>query len=279
MPNHICETCGTQFPDSRTEPSKCPVCTDERQYIGWDGQRWTTLDELKSTQHRNVITKLEPRLYQILTEPSFGIGQRAFVLQTEEGNILWECLTFIDKATVKAIESLGGLKAIAISHPHYYSSMVEWAEEFDVSIYLNQNDRRWVMRPSSRIKYWRRDELDFFGGVKLLCLGGHFEGSSVLYWPEGDGGKGVLLSGDAIYVVYDRRFVSFMYSYPNFIPLPSSEVMRIAKSVLRQSFDRIYTSFEGREVMEGAMESVRLSADRYMASLRAGGRIRTHETR
>ncbi len=113
--------------------------------------------------------------------------------------------------------------------------MVEWANEFGVQVFLNQNDKRWIVRPSSRIHSWRGTELDLFGGVKLLCLSGHFEGSSVLFWPEGDGGRGVILSGDTIYVVSDRRFVSFMYSYPNLIPLPSNgSVKSLSDSSPRQ---------------------------------------------
>ena len=47
MTNYICVTCGTQFADSQTPPAHCPICEDERQYIGWNGQQWTTLEELR----------------------------------------------------------------------------------------------------------------------------------------------------------------------------------------------------------------------------------------
>ena len=267
LPMYICETCGTQYAESRTKPSACRICTDDRQYVGWDGQKWTTLKKMKSERYRNVITKLEPRLYQIITKPEFGIGQCAFLLQTDEGNVLWECLTFINERTIRALKRLGPLRAIAISHPHYYSSMVEWAEKFDVQVDLSKNDGRWVVRPSPRLHFWSGTELELFGGVKLLCLGGHFEGSSVLLWPQGDKGKGVILAGDTISVASDRRYVSFMYSYPNLIPLSSSIVTGIANAVLQHKFDRIYASFEGRVVKEKAMESVRSSADRYVAHL------------
>ena len=41
----------------------------------------------------------------------------------------------------------------------------------------------------------------------------------MLHWPAGANGKGALLTGDIIQVVQDRRYVSFMRSYPNLIPL------------------------------------------------------------
>ncbi len=38
MPCFICSTCGTQFADTPRPPAACPVCEDERQYVGWAGQ-------------------------------------------------------------------------------------------------------------------------------------------------------------------------------------------------------------------------------------------------
>src|SRR5713101_2309095 len=124
-------------------------------------------------------------------------------------------MSLIDDETAAGIERLGGLSAIAISHPHYYSTMVEWADRFDAPIYLHEADREWVMRPSERIRFWSGETYALADGITLIRLGGHFPGGTVLHWKEGAGGKGVLLSGDIIQVVADRRWVSFMYSYPN----------------------------------------------------------------
>src|SRR3954469_3383806 len=41
------------------------------------------------------------------------------------GQLLWDCIPFIDAATVEIVKGLGGVAAIAVSHPHYYSTMVE----------------------------------------------------------------------------------------------------------------------------------------------------------
>ncbi|HPV08657.1 MAG TPA: hypothetical protein PLD57_16455, partial [Aggregatilineales bacterium] len=105
------------------------ICEDERQYIGWGGQKWTTLDALRET-HKNVFYAEEPGLLGIGTTPSFAIGQRSLLVQTPGGNILWDCITLLDEATVQIVRALGGIRAIGISHPHYYSSMVEWAHAF-----------------------------------------------------------------------------------------------------------------------------------------------------
>jgi glyoxylase-like metal-dependent hydrolase (beta-lactamase superfamily II) len=265
MPRYVCETCGTEFPDSKSPPSRCPTCEEERQYVGWNGQRWTTLAKMRSAGFRNIFKLHEPRLHHIITQPHFAIGQRAFLVQTKDGNLLWDCLTFIDDATVSRVKKLGGIDAIAISHPHYYSSMVEWSETFGVPIYINSRDRKWVvMHASNRIKFWKGDKLALFGGLSLVCLGGHFDGATVAHWPDGAAGKGVLLSGDTLQVVPDRRWVSFMYSYPNLIPLSASKVRRITDEVLRYKFERIYGAFDPRQVMEDGVEAVKRSAERYI---------------
>ena len=59
MPNYICKTCGTQFAESEQPPANCPICEDPRQYIGWNGQQWTTLDELKTNLQEVIELCLE----------------------------------------------------------------------------------------------------------------------------------------------------------------------------------------------------------------------------
>ncbi len=126
---YICITCGTQFSESAQPPSRCPICEDERQYVNPDGQKWTTLEDLRAT-HKNVIKPEEAGLYSINTEPKFGIGQRAFLIQTKKGNVLWDCVGLVDDATIQRVNELGGIAEIAISHPHYYTAMVEWSRAF-----------------------------------------------------------------------------------------------------------------------------------------------------
>ncbi len=135
--NSICVTCGTQFRDSTSEPDSCPICTDERQYVGLEGQEWTTLEDLRS-KYKTKIQSEETDLTSFSMEPKFGIGQRAFLVETPSGNVLWDCISLFDDAAVQRIKNAGGLTAIAISHPHYYTCMVEWSREFgDVPIYLH----------------------------------------------------------------------------------------------------------------------------------------------
>jgi hypothetical protein len=153
-------------------------------------------------------------LTTIETTPVFGIEQRAILARTPAGNILWDCLALIDEATVDLLNGLGGVAAIAISHPHYYTTMVEWSRALGgVPIQLNAADRQWVMRPDSAVQFWEGNSMPIGSGVTLVRLGGHFDGGTVLHWADWSGGRGVLLSGDILQVVPSGH-VSFMWSYP-----------------------------------------------------------------
>ena len=54
MEHYLCVTCGTQYPASDEPPATCAICEDPRQYVPVDGQKWTTLDELRES-HRAEI--------------------------------------------------------------------------------------------------------------------------------------------------------------------------------------------------------------------------------
>lgn len=266
MPNVICTTCGTQHAETPSPPAECAICQDERQYVGWNGQHWTTLDELRRS-HRNAIRLEESGLYGIGMEPSFAIGQRALLLALPTGNVLWDCIPLIDGALVDMVKGIGGISGIAISHPHYYTSMVEWARAFDCPVHLHAADRQWVMRTDSCLEFWDGETKSLPGGLTLIRCGGHFDGGTVLHWPGGAGGQGAILSGDILQVVEDRRWLSFMYSYPNLIPLPASSVRRIAAAVEPFQFDRIYGAWWGKVIREDAKAAVRRSADRYLRAI------------
>ncbi|TAN33864.1 MBL fold metallo-hydrolase [bacterium] len=267
MSHFICVTCGTQYEDSDdTPPDHCLICDDERQYVPPEGQRWTTSDKLRE-EHHNEFRRGEERLVGVGTSPSFAIGQRALLVQSPGGNILWDCLSLLDEFTERTVRDLGGIAAIAISHPHYYSCLADWAAAFDAPVYLHTADRRWVMRPSPAIVHWEGGELKLHDGMRLINAGGHFDGGTMLHVPFLAGGRGALLSGDIIQVIPDRRFVGFMYSYPNLIPLPADGVKRIASSVAGLQFDRIYGAWWDRVIASGGKEAVARSAERYMRAV------------
>lgn len=267
MTAYICLTCGAQYAESDQPPTRCAICEEPRQYVGWDGQRWTTIDQLRH-QYAADIREEEPGLMGIGMSPSFAIGQRALLVHSDRANVLWDCISLLDDEIISTVEQLGGISAIAVSHPHYYSSIVEWAEAFDAPVYLHGADRQWVMRPDERIEFWEGDTLSLDGGIELVRLGGHFEGGTVVHWRAGCEGRGALLTGDVVQVVQDRRWVSFMRSYPNLIPLSADEVARIAARLQPYAFERIYGAWYGRVVPEDGKGAVERSAKRYINALR-----------
>jgi hypothetical protein len=129
MTAFICETCGCQFAEAQTAPERCSICEDARQFVRPGGQAWTTPAVL-AQRHRNSFRQYEAGLLGIGTVPDFAIGQRALLIRSSQGNVLWDCIALLDPATIEIVKALGGLRAIAISHPHFYSTMVEWSRAF-----------------------------------------------------------------------------------------------------------------------------------------------------
>ena len=266
MENFICVQCGTQFSETARPPLRCSICEDERQFVRHRGQEWTILKSL-AADHRNRFEEEAPRLLGIGTEPEFAIGQRALLVQSPGGNLLWDCIALLDDRTITEVSARGGIRAIAISHPHYYTTMVEWAERFNAQIFLHARDREWVMRKSSRIQFWEGTTLSLWNDITLINCGGHFEGGTVLHWPVaalGGEGQGALLTGDIIQVVQDRRCVSFMRSYPNLIPLGATAIRRILETIEPFPFDQIYGAWWKANVLSNAKDAVRSSAERYL---------------
>lgn len=265
----ICRTCGTQFAPSSATPDACPVCSDERQYVGWDGQRWTTLSEMQG-HYRNSVKELEPGVCAIHTEPAFAISQQAHLVRTPQGNILWDCVTFLDDATRQEVDRLGGVAAIAVSHPHYYTSVVEWSRAFgDAPVYLHAADQRWLMRPDPCVQFWSGSTKEILEGLTLINSGGHFDGFQVLHRAGRAGDPGILFSADQPQVCMDRRWVTFLYSYPNMIPLGAAAVRRIVDDLRPFQFDRIYGGFPGRVVTHDAKGVLERSAERYLRAIGA----------
>jgi len=267
LPTYICVTCGTQFPPVQRPMKRCPICEDERQYIGLKGQQWITLDDLQSAHH-NALYPESPEVWGIGTEPKFAIGQRGLLIQNNAGNILWDCISLVDSDTVLRIQALGGISTIAISHPHYYASMVEWSRAFGgAPIYLHEDDRQWVQRPDPCIRFWQGETHTLSGAFTLIRIGGHFAGYQVLHWREGDDGLGSLFAGDLPQVCMDRRWVSFMYSYPNYLPLSAASVNRIVGALEPLAFGKLFGAWPGFVIHADAKSVVRLSAERYLKAL------------
>ncbi len=266
MAQFICQTCGLQYAENPSAPARCKICADERQYVGWAGQKWTTHEEL--AQDHSVRLEMDGDLLGIGITPGFAIPQRALFLPTDAGNILWECTSLVTPAAVAELKARGGVDMIVISHPHFYSSMVEWSEAFGgVPVIIHAADREWVSRPSPNLKFWEGDTLELSPSVTLFRCPGHFPGSTVLHWKNGPNGKDLLLAGDALHVVQDRQHVTFMYSVPNYIPSHPECVTEVRQRLDGVGFEDLYGYTWGLNILGNARQAVDTSFDRYFRAV------------
>ena len=272
-PNYICAHCGLQYAEIKTVPARCLNCSNERESMTHKQPHWTTLAQMAG-KYRNVFTPLGEGVTGICTAPAFGIGPEVFLIQTSAGNVLWDCVACLDQATVDQIRAAGGLSAIVISHPHMFGSVVEWSHDLgNVPVFIHEANREWMARPDPVIQWWQGETFAVSSALTVIRCGGHFPASCVLHWPEGAAGQGALFTGDTILPVEDRRWVSFMYSYPNLIPISRSAVQKIVDAISELEFDRIYGgpmygSCGGRPIIAtGAKQAVLRSAQRYIEHL------------
>jgi hypothetical protein len=193
-----------------------------------------------------------------------GVGQRALLVSTPQGNLLWDPPPFLDDAAIQAVRRAGGLRVVSSSHPHMYGAMVEWSHAFDAEIQLCAADRDWIMRPDPAIHGWV-GALEVLPGVTLVQCGGHFRGSTVVHWA---GGAGALLCGDTMFVTPGEDVVSFVWSAPNRLPLPERGVRGVVEAVSPFDFDRIYGGWWEPVLRAGAKPVLERSAQRYIELLR-----------
>lgn len=266
MTIYSCFTCAIEQADAPRPPGHCAICSEERQYVPESGQSWTTREELEARGFRLAVQELEPDLYAVTATPKLGIGQRGLLVRTPGGNLLFDCPGYIDEPGVQRIQELGGIAAIASSHPHLTGSSIQYSHRFGrVPVHVARADEQWIRRPDPVIELWDQ-EIELLPGLRMHQCGGHFAGSSVLHWPAGAGGRGALLTGDTLGVGGDRKSVNAMRSYVNNIPLPATAIERIAGVVLPLEFDRLYSAFG--ELAGDAHARVEYSLQRYVAWIR-----------
>ncbi|KAK5172166.1 uncharacterized protein LTR77_003804 [Saxophila tyrrhenica] len=271
----ICTACGTQFdlPSSGSLKS-CRICDDPRQFVPAAGQSWTTLSDLQSS-HKNTWTQdtVDSRIWSISTEPKFGIGQRCILLQTSSGNVLWDCIALLDDETVERIKGMGGLKVIVISHPHYYTTHLDWAGAFGCPVYLAKEDVEWCCREDRegrrKLIEGDRETVEGMGGVVAAKPGGHFPGSLVLAWEKKLFIADTMVTTPSAYYHVDRQpgtiSYAFMWSIPNMIPLPPSELIKMWQVLKTLNFESTYAAFVGTEIRDKnvkgrVLESMKIQA-------------------
>ncbi|KAL1310700.1 hypothetical protein AAFC00_000959 [Neodothiora populina] len=252
----LCPVCGTQYDVPADEPlNNCHICDDPRQYVPPTGQKWTSLGAERG-KHENkwVAMEGEERITSITAEPKLGIGQRALLIETQHGNVLWDCIAYLSDELVEFINSKGGLCAIVISHPHFYTTHLTWSSVFSCPVYIHSADREWLSRKDSKNtrRYISDATHEILPGVTAIQCGGHFPGSMVLHWE-----KHLFIADTFINVPAaltppkpheGMNSYAFMWSIPNMIPLPPHTISRIWAAVRPFEFEATHGLFVGFDI-------------------------------
>lgn len=269
MTKYTCKACGVQQASTHVLPNTCPICEDDRQDVLETGQQWLILPE-HHNKHKAEWVKVETNVHRLPTSFECGIGQDAYFINTANGNYLWDCVPLVCDEWVDKIMAYGGLKAIVISHPHFYANVADWSAIFgNIPIYIHYNDQQWVQEISDNIIFWRGDELPLEADLTIINCGGHFDGSCVLHWRGAADGKAIVFAGDSINPIggADTKNVTFMHSFSKRIPLPAHKVETIVQRMLGFKYDRLYGAF-GSHVLADAHSIVQHCADRYIQALK-----------
>ncbi|WP_063979670.1 MBL fold metallo-hydrolase [Mycolicibacterium brisbanense] len=264
MPTWICTGCGVEHAHSDTRPpeNSC-VLTSEVVSIEERGDlpphgTWTTLEALAAQPHHTEYADHGRGVHSLRRVPRFAIGHRSFLVQTAHGNLLWDAPSYLDDDVVALVRRLGGVAAIAASHPHMFGAQLSWSRAFDrVPVYVNALDQEWLPQQDLLIELWH-DEVEPVPGVRLVHVGGHMRGSSVAITADG-----TLLAGDTISGGLARDWVSFQRSFPKNIPLSAAVVQRIVTRLDAYDYDRLYT-LGGDEIDSAAKDVVHRSAETHI---------------
>ncbi len=259
----VCDGCGLEHSDSAAPPAAgCVLATDavsveERGDLGPHGH-WTTHEGLARQPHTTHHRDHGRGVHSFRREPRLAIGHWSFVLRTPGGNLLWDPPAYIDPVVVGMVRSLGGIAAIAVSHPHMFAAQVSWSHEFGhIPVLVKDKDKSWIARNDPVIRYWSDTETPM-DGITLIEVGGHMRGSSVALTADG-----TLLSGDTIAGALVPDWVSFQRNYPRHVPLSAAVVDRIVSRLDPYFYDRLYT-LGGDTIDADANQIVMRAADRHI---------------
>ena len=268
MQAFICTACGTQYPPSASRSARCTICEDERQFVPLAGQSWTTLSRPRATSTAGA--SMSPASSASARSPAFAIGQRALLMLTPNGNILWDCISLIDDATVTLIK--GARRAAMPSPSRTRTSTRRWRSGAAPSAACPSTPM-----PTMRAGSCGPTRASSSGRARRLAAPGRdadprrrpFPGRHHAALGQGAEGRGVVCAADIATVNMDRKSFTFMRSYPNFIPLSAEGARRIGAALAPFPFDRVYSHFFDRFIESGAKQILQASVDRYVAAVRA----------
>jgi glyoxylase-like metal-dependent hydrolase (beta-lactamase superfamily II) len=296
----ICKTCGTQYSikdwNELNPKNTCKPCLDPRQYVPEQGQQWSKASEwLISSSSTNekqfrfelIEEKNDARLIRIITKnTNVGIGETPFIILTKYGIVIWDCCALYNSNLFESIKKISkdyqlSIVGIAISHPHFYTSSLTWAKALQTKIFISHLDKQWFQRineglAKDLVVFFDSETYNLLPGITIIRCGGHFDGSCVLHWDRQKAGTpatiiqaaskdklpftGAVFCSDTFGPGMDRKTITFMWSYPNMIPLPPKDVLQIWHSMQPFQFDEIIGAWPGKYVDKDARANLLRSA-------------------
>ncbi|NNB94393.1 hypothetical protein HI113_10805 [Corallococcus exiguus] len=242
LTRYACTHCGTWQPGFPSErPTGCPTCLDVRNALprdGWDFQTAGQVSEQLTTRWEEAL----PGIWGFTCTPPFGLGSTGWLLRRPEGNVGFEGAPWYSRPALEFIEVMGGLQVLSASHPHGFGALWQLQEHFDPLLVLHRDAVRYSK--AFQVRWPVDDEHELAPGLTLHCVGGHYEGQTVLY----DARTRSLFCGDALKVDLDARGrptgLSCHKGFHYAIPLSHGELRRY-RAVLKQlPFENVFTPFE-----------------------------------
>lgn len=239
---YVCRNCGF-WQRSLLKPLDCPICKDFRHILPPSGWSFYSVQEA-SDAFLMDWEEILPGLWHFWNDPVDGIGSHAYLLQREQGNIVFEGATVYSAQALEHITHLGGVRFASASHPHTYGALWQLQDCFDANIALHKDDLIWTN--AFRVTHPFDDKLEFSSGLRLLHAGVHFAGQAFLV----DDDRELIFCGDAMKFDLEENHprnavaISSHKSFVRSIPLTPDEIARY-RAVFRQyKFSKIYSPFE-----------------------------------
>ncbi|TXT07490.1 hypothetical protein VHUM_03210 [Vanrija humicola] len=276
----VCATCATQYPAPRRDctHAKLSGSTDHPQARGATTSSATSRTRASRSSRPS---RSSPSLRRVSISPACVKLTPAFLLETFEGSFIWDCSAVLTPPLIAHLTHLRRpLKAMAISHPHFFSTSLTWARALGVPLYINALDKEWYQRRESA----GADEVVFWSGTQrlsstltLIECGGHFPGSCVLHWDraaepltsDADArapDTGLLLVADTVMVQPTQKGITFMWSIPNAIPLHPTDVLHIQNVLREYDYDSVSSTWPDRWVRAGAARIFDESVETYLSA-------------
>lgn len=242
LPAYVCRNCGF-WQRNFLKPVDCPVCKDYRHILPPEGWSFYSLAEATEAFLMDW-EEILPGLWHFWNNPVDGIGSHSYLVQQEQGNIVFEGATVYSPQALKHISSLGGVRFASASHPHTYGALWQLQEYFDANIALHKGDLAWTN--AFQVTHPFDETLVVSPQHRLLHAGVHFTGQSFL----ADDNLGIIFCGDAMKFDLDEgnpRCATGISSHKSFvrgISLTPDEISNYRVVFGKYKFNRVYSPFE-----------------------------------